>query len=129
MNSSKSSGEHEGLDREIFPRVGPCPHRQPTDTARKCGKRLDAILVAVLGMDGFAGTKLDDLSRHLDPLALDAGKMHFDAMTLAVVKGVMLKSVEIECAAELTINSRQQIEIELCGNALGVIVGCIEYVY
>src|SRR5262249_12917460 len=129
MNSSKSPGEREGLDREIFPRVGPGPHRQPTDPARKGGKRRDAIFIAVLGMDGFTGTEVDGLSRHLDPLALEAGEMHFDAMTLAVVKSVMLKGVEVECAAELTINSRQQIEIELCGHALGVIISCIEYVY
>src|SRR5262245_31595320 len=129
MNSSKSSGEREGLNRKIFPRVGPGPHRQPTDTARKRGKRRDAIFVAVLGMDSFAGTEIDGLSRHLDPLAFEAGEMHFDAMTLAVVKGVMLKGVEVECAAELPINSRQQIEIELCGHTLGVIISCIEYVY
>ena len=35
----------------------------------------------------------------------------------------MLKTVQIKIASELTIDTAEQIEIERCGNALGVIIG------
>src|SRR5215813_427963 len=126
MKSSKSPHNLVGLNREIFPRVGPSPPRQPTGAARKCGKRLDTVLVAVLSMDGFAGAKVDGLPCHFHTLALEACEMHFDAMTLAVIKGVMFKSIEAECAPELAINSREQIKIELCGDPLSVVIGSVE---
>src|SRR5450759_4966601 len=54
--------------------------------------------------------------------------MHFDAMTLAVVEGVMLETVELESGADLAIDAHQQIEIELGGDALGVVIGGVENV-
>ena len=44
-----------------------------------------------------------------------------DAVTLAIVKGVMFEAVEIEFAVELAIDAHQQIEIEGCGHALGLV--------
>ena len=41
----------------------------------------------------------------------------------AVVEGVMLEGGEIEVGAELAIDARQQIEIELRGDAGRVVIG------
>jgi len=43
--------------------------------------------------------------------------MHFDAVALAIVEGVMLEAVAPEGAAELAIDAREQVEIEFGGNA------------
>ena len=79
-------------------------------------------------MNGFAGAEIDGLSSHLHFLSLEAGEVHFDAMALAVVKGVMLKRVEPEGAVQFAVNSRQQIEIELCGDAFGIVIRSIEHI-
>ena len=77
-----------------------------------------AVFVAVLGVDGFAGAEFDCFAGHLHLLPLQAGKMHLDAVPLAVVEGVMLEAVELEIAAQLAVDAREQIEIELGGDAL-----------
>src|SRR5664280_88516 len=50
-------------------------------------------------------------------------------MTLAVVKGAVLERIELEGGAELAIDAHQQIEIELGGDALGVVIGGVEHVH
>src|SRR5436189_3360178 len=107
MNPRKLPGECERLDREIFSGESPSHDRQPAYTARQRGKRVYTVLVAVLGMNGFAGAEVEGLACYLHFLPLETGKMHFDAMTLAIVKGVMLESIEPECTAKLAVNSRQ----------------------
>ena len=52
--------------------------------------------------------------------------MHLDAVTLAIVEGVMAEAVEIEIGAELAVDAAQQIEIELRGDAGGVVIGGVE---
>ena len=77
-------------------------------------------------MDGFAGAEIDGFAGHPHLLTLPAGEMHFDAVTLAIVKGVMLERVEVEIAAELAVDAREQVEIERGGDAGGVVVGGVE---
>ena len=79
-------------------------------------------------MDGLAGTELDRLLAEPDLLPLGAGKMHFDAVTLVVVKGVVLEGSEIEIGAQLAVDPGEQIEIEFRGYAFGVVVGAVENV-
>src|SRR5512137_1161892 len=109
------------MNRKILTYVGQCSRGQPADAARKCGERLDTVLVAVLGMDGFAGAEVDDLAGHLDLLPLQAGEMHFDAMALAVVERAMLENIQPESTAKLAVDAREQIEIEFGGHACGVV--------
>src|SRR4029079_5306079 len=52
---------------------------------------------------------------------------HFDTMPFTVVKGVMLKHIDPEITAKLTIDAREQIEIEFCRHAFGVIVRGVEH--
>ena len=65
--------------------------------------------------------------QHLDALALEAGQMHLDARALAVEEGVMLEAAEVEVGAELAVDARQQIEIELRGDALLVVIGLLQH--
>ncbi len=86
----------------------------------------DRILVAVLGVNGFAGAEVDAFAGNAHALALEARQMHFDARALAVEEGVMLEAREVELGAELAIDAREQIEIELRGDALRVVVGLLQ---
>src|SRR5580704_7770198 len=106
--------------------VGPRFQRQPAAALGQGAERLDRVFVAVLGVNGFAGTKLDRRVTHSDGLSLRAGKMHFDAAAFAVVEGVMLKGIEIEISAKLAIDTREQVEVEFGGDAFGVIVSAVE---
>ena len=56
-----------------------------------------------------------------------AGQMHLDAVALAVVEGVVLEACEIEIAAEFAVDAREQVEIELRGDAGGIVVGGVEH--
>src|SRR5258708_9930054 len=54
--------------------------------------------------------------------------MHFDAMTLAIVEGMMLESIKPECPAELPIDARQQIKIKLRSDAIRIVIGGVEHI-
>ena len=64
---------------------------------------------------------------HLHALMLDAFKMHFDTMLLAVEKSMMLEAAQIEFSAKLAIEAHQQIAIELGCYSRGVVVSVIQY--
>src|SRR5262245_22032734 len=100
----RSRAEDESLQREILARVGPPARRQPAHAARKRSERLVAVFVAVLGVNGLAGAEIDGVACYFHLLPLEACEVHFDATTFAVVKGVMLESVETESAAELAVD-------------------------
>ena len=54
--------------------------------------------------------------------------MHFDAVPFGIVEGVVLEGGKIEIGAEFAIDAHQQIEIELGGDALGIVIGAIKNV-
>src|SRR5262245_15814602 len=78
--SSKSHTELERLKGKILARVHPYRNRQPAHAPRERRERLDAVLVAVLGMNRFAGAEINCVSCDLHFLPLEAGEMHFDPM-------------------------------------------------
>src|SRR3954466_786453 len=121
------SGASERVDAEIVLRVGPHQDRRPPGAARQRAERFHRILVAVLGVNSFAGTEVDALAADPHLLALQACQMHLDARALAVEEGVMLEAGEVEFAAKLAIDARQQIEIELGGDALAVVIGLLQH--
>src|ERR1019366_1888523 len=53
-------------------------------------------------------------------------EMHLDARLALVVPGLMRELRNVELAVELPINAREQVEIERCGDADGVVVGADE---
>src|SRR5450631_3725205 len=77
-------------------------------------------------MNGLAGAQVEALAGHPDLLPLQARKVHFDAVALAVVESVMLEGIELEIAAQLAIDANQQIEIEFGGDAVLVVIGGVE---
>src|SRR5262245_63563803 len=100
-------------DGKMLVRIGPPGRHGPAGAAGQRGERFDRVLVAVLGVDRLAGPELDGLAADLHLLAPDAGEMHLDARALAVEEGVMLEAFEIEIGAELAVDPRQDVEIEL----------------
>src|SRR6478735_7482042 len=118
--------QRQDMDAEIIVGVGPYCRRSPARAARQRTKRVDRIFIAVLGVDGFAGAKLDALAAHLDALALEARQVHLDARTVAVKKGMMLEAGRIEFGVEFAIDACQQIEIELRRHALRIVIGFLQ---
>src|SRR5262249_50327770 len=117
---------HQGGDREIVVRIGPDRAGIPTGAARERSEALDAVFVAVLGVDGLAGTEIETLAENAHLLPAQARKMHLDAAQLAIVKSVMLERARVEVSAELAIDPDQQVAIELRGDPLRVVVGGVE---
>ena len=114
------------MNGEIRTGIRPGGDRLPSRSARQCRKGIERIFVAVLGVDGFAGAEFDCLAGDSHPLAFAAGEMHFDPMALDVVEGLVAKGTQIEVGAELAVDASEQIQVELRGDALGVVVGGIE---
>src|SRR5262245_7311851 len=123
----RSLAEPEGLDREVSAGIGPRADGQPAGTACERTQGFDTVFVAVLGMDRFARAKIDRFAGNSHLLAFQAGKMHFDAVFFTIVKCVVLKHVELEISAELAVHAHEQVEIEFCRHAFGVIVGGVEH--
>src|SRR5262249_37170682 len=106
----KSLAEPEGLDGEVFAGIGPCANRQPADAAREGPQGFNTVFVAVLGMNRFAGAKIDRFAGNTHLLAFQAGEVHFDPVFFTIVKCVVLKRVEPEIPAELAIDANEQVE-------------------
>src|SRR5262249_8450771 len=118
--------ERQRMDGKIRASVRPRGNRRPSRTARQRGEGFERVFVAVLGVDGLARTEFNEPARDPRLLPLLAGEVHFDAMTLGIIEGVMAEAAKIEVGAQLTVDPRQQIEIEPGGHAGGVVVGGVE---
>src|SRR5205807_8592428 len=91
--------ERERVHREITVGIGPHRPRRPAGTLRERRKALDRELVAVLGMDGFAGAERDGGARDSHLLAAQALQVHLDAPAFAVVERAVLEAREVEIGA------------------------------
>src|SRR5262249_15513717 len=107
----------------------PRPRRQPADATRECCERFNTVFIAILGVNGFTCAEVDGFSGDFHFLAFEAGKVHFNTMPLAIVKCMMLESIEPEGAAKLAIDAGQQIEIELGRNACLIVVSSVEHLH
>ena len=103
--------------------VAPNLHGRPAAAVRQRRERGECVLIAVLGVDGLAGAKGDRRAMDFHLLPLGAGEVHFDPILLAIVEGMMLERSQIEVGAEFAIDARQEIEIEFCRHAFGIVVG------
>src|SRR5262245_36734109 len=114
----------ERLHQEIP--VGPMCSRRPARALCQQAERLDRVLVAVLGVNGLAGCELDNAASDVDLLLPGAHQMHLDAPALAFVERPMAERIEIEIGGKLAIEAHEQIEVELRGHALGVVISSVE---
>src|SRR6185436_17439264 len=86
-------------------------------------KLADRVLVGVLGVDGLAGAEAEATAGYRHVLVAPADEMHLDAPVAGVIDGLVPEGVEIERAADLTIDAGQQVEVESSGDAGGIVVG------
>src|SRR5262249_17490252 len=70
--------------------------------------------------------EFDDAAAQVHPLVLAAHKVHFDAPAFGVEKGLVTKAVEVEIRAKLAVNPRQQVEVELRGDASRIVISRVE---
>src|SRR5574340_1755471 len=77
-------------------------------------------------MDAFAGLELEAAAVDADALRRGGDQMHLDPAQLRVVEGVMAEGREVEIGIQLAVDPRQQVEVELRGNALAVVVGRVQ---
>ena len=59
-------------------------------------------------------------------MRLARDEMHLDAPGHRVVEGVVAEPVQVEVAAELAVDARQQVQIERRSHALGVVIGGVQ---
>src|SRR5579871_5031389 len=102
----------QGVDRKEIPLVDEHCRMRPSGAERAAAERVDGVLVAVLGVYGLAAAEVERLAAGADLLPGQADEMHFDAALIGVVAGAMAETGEVEPAAEVTIDAREQIEIE-----------------
>src|SRR5262245_44013726 len=89
---------------------------------------LERVLVGVLGVDHLAGRQRDLERERVDAEALRAlaDQVHAYAPQGLVVDRAMIECIEVEVAAQLAIDAREDVLVEARGDARGVVVGALE---
>ena len=77
-------------------------------------------------MDRFAAIEREAVVADVDRVRLARDEMHLDAPGHRVVEGVVAEPVQVEVAAELAVDARQQVQIERRSHALGVVIGGVQ---
>ena len=77
-------------------------------------------------MDRLAGPEFEAPAGDADDTAPSADEVHLDAAVRFVVERTVGERVEVEIGPHLAIDACQQVEIELCGVPLGIVVGAIQ---
>src|SRR5262245_29291133 len=122
-SAASAISDRQIMDCEALIRIRPMKTRHVSGSAGQFLELCDRILVGILGVYRFAGAKIEDMSCHCRPLVMHADEVHLDASEGRIVEGMMAKGVNVEVGAELAIDAHEQIEVELRGNALSVVVG------
>src|ERR1700726_3522909 len=120
------SPEDQGVNGKIPTGIGPGGERRPSRSARERGKRGKGVFVAVLGVNGLARAELNAAAGDAHFLALLAGEVHLDALSLGIEEGMVAEARRVESCAQLAIDASEQVEVEPCRNARCVIVRGIE---
>src|SRR5215210_7605873 len=118
--------EGERVYAEIAVWIAPGNQRLPAGAPRQRAEGIGGIFIAAFGVNGFTGTEVDAFAGHPHPLPPAAREMHFDAMTLPIVKGTMLETLEIECATELAVDAREKVEVEGARDARGIVISRVQ---
>src|SRR5690242_21264875 len=110
------------MDREHAAPVGPALLHLPTRGLGQRRKAVKAVLVAVLGMNAFAGAERKVMAEHAHALRLAADQVHLDAVAVAIIDRAVKEARDVEIAAELAVDALQHIEIEARGDAGGIVI-------
>src|SRR5262245_21105301 len=113
------------MHRKIPLRIGPGGARMPAGSACERRERGHGILIAVLGVNGFARTELDNTAGNPNLLPAVAGEVHLNAMPLGIVESMMREARKIKIGVELPIHPDKQIEIEFRREPSAVVIGGI----
>src|SRR3954451_931236 len=113
------------MHREHLRGIRPALAHPPTRALRQRREALDAVFVAVLGVDALAGAEREAGAEQAHGLALLADQVHLDAVPLAIVDRAMGEGGKVEIAAELAVDPHQHIEIEASGDAGGIVISVV----
>src|SRR6476469_5368281 len=114
------------MHAEVVGRIRPDVIRLPTGAASKRAKLVHGILVRIFSVDAFACRELERPADHPHSLAGATDEMHLDALELPVVDGTVLEARNVEVGAQLSIDPLEQVQVESCGDALGIVVRRLE---
>src|SRR5262245_59127096 len=106
--------------------IHPMKARHVAGSVRQFLELGDRVLVRILRMYRFAGAKMEDASRQRYALLAHAYEVHLDASKRSIIESMMAKGIEVEVGTEFAIDAHEQIEVELGGNVLGVVVGRVK---
>src|SRR5262245_39714863 len=101
--------------------------RRKSDAAGQFLEFGDRIFVRVLGVYGLAGPKAKNMAAYGHTLFTHADEMHLDTAERVIVKSPVSECGEVEIGAEFPIDARKQVEIELGGDALRVVVRRVKH--
>ena len=77
-------------------------------------------------MDRLAGPEAHDAAAHRHLLLALAHEVHLDAAEGGVVERLVTERAQVEIGAELAIDAREEVQVELRGDALRVVVGGVQ---
>src|SRR5215471_11908690 len=104
--------------------VGPSPFRLEAGIFDQTAYAFASKFIAILGMNSFADGKvdIDPCFGNLHRLLPQALEVHLHARLPRVPFPAMTKRGQIEIGIEFAVESGQYIQVELCGDALFVVV-------
>src|SRR4051794_22847160 len=82
----------------------------------------------VFGVNGLVRFEVDVASANSNALGPLANEAKVDSLEALVVEREMLELVEIEVPTELAVDSHQQVQVELGGDACRIVVGPLDHV-
>src|ERR1035438_5585289 len=101
--------------------IGPktiCPPSIVVGQGKKAGH---VVFSRTLGMDGLAGGEIELTGRNVGSLRDQTYQVHLNRRFNFVPSRAVLESIEHKIAVEFAIHTCEQIEVELCRDALAII--------
>ena len=86
----------------------------------------DRVFIRIFRMYRFTRCEAEAVVSHADLLLAFTYQMHFDALSLLIVKGLMRETVKVEVGTQFPVDMDEQVEVELGGNAVLIVVRCIQ---
>ena len=114
------------MDAEQLVAVGPAVDRLETGLLRQRAEFVDCVFVGILGVDQLAGAEMKMPVGGRHGLLGEALHIELHPPFCLAVERDMRKTIEIEIAAELAVDPRQQVQVERGVHAGLVVVSAVE---